>query len=735
MIPIGLIGSGGSGIDVGAPIANSGAFDLNTNSDLSRTFTAVGGTSWSVSFWVKRANVGVQHRLFNAFATNSDGIQFSVDDEFELVRSGVVASTSAGFYRDPAAWYHIFCRSNGTNVKGYVNGIEECSYTGTFTKINDNIIHSIGEDGNGAKHHQGYISDVYFVSDAALTVDDFGYFSPSTGEWVAKSYSGTYGTNGFYLDFSNGANLGEDQSGNNNDFTNTAVTQSTDTPNNSACIISHNTMYDTGITKNAGRTYVNASTNLYNALTSFDLLDGIGWYWEVDLVTRYVYHPVAGIFSREYNHRTNTTTYGYTGCNNVTVKADTGGIYKNGVLVTTLPGYASGDIVMLAYKDGKFWVGKNGTWSGNPSAGTGEATTANVDIYGYTPSVAESSNSDNLCNFHEDDLVYSPPTGFVALSTVNLPEPEIIDPSKYFKTIIYDDGAGAKTVGFQPDFVWLKARGALSPHKHVDSARGATYAFDGDDTNGSTLESTGLTSFDANGFTVGADTNYSNTTGTGMVAWCFKKKAGFFDIIRYTADNTGDRLIPHNLGVVPEMYWIRNESITTNGTSVFFTGLDGSLDRMYMSDSTVKTDYTLTILPTSTNITVDTTFNDNSEDFTLYAFASVEGFCKVGTYIGNGNVNGPFIYCGFRPAFVLFKRATSPGAWYMYDTTRDIHNPVEQYLLADSTAIETTSSIRIVDFVSNGFKIRGSSTELNGNDSTYVYLAIAESPFKYARAR
>ena len=118
-----------------------------------------------------------------------------------------------------------------------------------------------------------------------------------------------------------------------------------------------------------------------------------------------------------------------------------------------------------------------------------------------------------------------------------------------------------------------------------------------------------------------------------------------------------------------------------------------------------------------------------------YCFASVDGYSKIGTYTGNGNADGSFVYTGFRPALVIFKRTSDTSNWNLRDSKRDPHNVTAQYLNADSSGAEGTTSSNLIDFTSNGFKTRGVGSASNASGSTYIYMAFAEQPFKYANAR
>ncbi|MDP7366931.1 MAG: hypothetical protein QGH83_06695, partial [Candidatus Pacebacteria bacterium] len=383
------------------------------------------------------------------------------------------------------------------------------------------------------------------------------------------------------------------------------------------------------------------------------------------------------------------------------------------------------------------------------------------------------------------------PSGFLALCTSNLPDPEIALPGENFNTILYDDGAGAKTgVGFQPDLVWVKSRGSDYEHELTDSVRGVTKALSADSNNVESTDSTGLTAFGADGFTVGADTNYSDTTGSGMVAWNWKaggaptadNSAGAgntptagsvkidgsnlgsalagsiaatrisanttsgFSIVLFTNNNTAGATIAHGLSSTPEMI-ITKLKDNTYSWYTYHVGVDG----------TAPEDYAIELNNSGARVGDDEYWNDTAPTasvFTLgdegsnalgsvpviaYCFHSIEGYSKTGTYTGNGVADGgPFIYTGFRPRFAMVKRTNSGGGWPMWDIERPGYNMTNDVLYASDSNAETTgagTTSSVVDLVSNGFKIRGSSGNSGASGGTYIYYAVAQNPFKYSNAR
>ena len=418
--------------------------------------------------------------------------------------------------------------------------------------------------------------------------------------------------------------------------------------------------------------------------------------------------------------------YGYFGNN--------GAVYVNGAAgVAYGASYTAGDVIGVALD---MDTGDLEFFKNNVSQGV--AFTGLVGT--FHPSFSDGSNtySANLSiEFPEASWTYSAPTGFLALSTKNLPEPAITKPTNYFAPIIYDDGVGAKTVGFQPDMVWFKTRGSIGHHKLVDSVRGATIAFTPSSVSLEATDTSGLTSFDTNGFTVSTNVNYSDTTGVGMVAWSWKKGiTQGLDIVSYTGTGV-NQAVAHNVGSRPEMVFFMARDTTANEKKWVYHASSG-ITKGWNLDSNVTKITDATVMPalTTTTFTVGTSTlsNESTKGYVAYLFSEVEGFSKIDLYLGNGSTDGVFVYCGFRPAYVLIKRSASAGSWYMYDTTRSTYNLTKETMVADGNAAEVTT-VSEIDILSNGFKLRAADGAVNTNAAAYIFLAFAESPFKYSRAR
>jgi hypothetical protein len=352
-------------------------------------------------------------------------------------------------------------------------------------------------------------------------------------------------------------------------------------------------------------------------------------------------------------------------------------------------------------------------------------------------------------NFGQQAWRYAPPTGFKALCTTNLPTPTIKKPSTAMDVVAYT-GTGASnsisSLGFSPDLVWIKNRGGATSHAIYDTTRGIQSQLSSDTTGDQVTSSSGLTAFGSNGFTISTST-LVNTTGTQYVAWNWDEstQAGL-DVVSYTG-NGANRTIAHTLGVAPKMVIVKDRTTAgaDQGWPVWHTSIANTtyLQLNSTSGTAAGADYWNSTSPTSSVFSVGTNaaVNTSADTYIAYLFAEIEGYSKFGSYTGNGSADGPFVWCGFRPRWVMVKASSTGGAgyeWLMFDTARSDFNLMNKWLLANSNQAETTdvdAAADVIDGVSSGFKLRGSDSRGNANGVTYIFVAFAESPFKYARAR
>jgi len=340
---------------------------------------------------------------------------------------------------------------------------------------------------------------------------------------------------------------------------------------------------------------------------------------------------------------------------------------------------------------------------------------------------------------------YTPPTGFKALNTANLPTPSIKKGSLYMDaTLRTGTGATASvsSLGFQPDLVWIKSRSAATDHGLYDAVRGVQKQLESNTTTGETTETTGLTAFNSNGYTVGSLAQLNTNTAT-YVDWAWKEGVTpGFDIVTYTGNGT-NRTISHALGAVPKFMVVKRLD-TGNGWVSYHASQNASPATGYMYlNSTAGFAAASTMwnntAPTSSVFSVGTNSETNGNTFSFvgYLWSEIEGFSKFGSYTGNASADGPFVWCGFRPRWIMIKDATAANlGWRIYDTVRETYNVMGGGLeAADAAAENYATSVRGIDVLSNGFKIRVSASGINGSGAVFVFAAFAENPFKYSRAR
>jgi hypothetical protein len=317
----------------------------------------------------------------------------------------------------------------------------------------------------------------------------------------------------------------------------------------------------------------------------------------------------------------------------------------------------------------------------------------------------------------------------------------------------------ANTVGsasFYPDFVWMKGRSGATNHALYDSVRGTTKDLVSNSTGPETTQATGLTAFSSTGFTIGAlakintstatyigwqwlagaGSSSSNTSGSLTTTVSVNASAGF-SVVTYTGAG-GVSTIGHGLGVAPSMMIFKDRDGAANNWPVYHKSL-GNTSALLLDTtgaSTATTNWWSNTSPTSSVATIGSNETNTGNKYVVYCFAEVAGYSAFGSYTGNASTDGPFVYCGFRPRFVMFKRTDSTGDWQMYDSSRDTYNVTSNTLYANGAFAEDSNTTnRALDLLSNGFKLRSSAAFLNASGGTYIYMAFAENPFKLSLAR
>ena len=761
-------------------------FNSADNAGLSRTFGTVStadNKTWTVSLWLKRSKLTTFMPLFGygtaATGSSFGGFYFNADDTITIFDHGnSVYKTSSTLFRDPSAWYHIVVAVDAANTiaRAWTNGTE-IAWSGQNTNpsntaghaFTSSAAHYIGTDSAGYDY-DGYIAEMHICSGLYLDHEDFGKTDPVTGAWVPIKYTGGHGTHGSYLNFSDNSNttsgtLGDDDSANTNDWTpaNFSVAAGTgndsvvDTPTNNYCVLNG---VETNGTESAGTLTqggleFTADNNYAMCPGTFSLKNG-KYYWEVTYQAgTQIYGIMRGTNTGENSYVSYDTNGNCPGlgiqCNNGQAYGATGdGATDGGPEGTTINTLTTNDIMAFAsdIPNGTLKVYKNNTL---------EHTFTGFNSHDWFPAVSGYAGSVCQVNFGSNGFTHTVPTGYGPLSVATIPEPTIKDGTKHFNTVLYE-GTGSKltspSLGFQPDLTWIKNRDDTDSHVMQDSARG-DFIYYPDVWDDESASGGGWVVEIADGFT--ADANGPiNTSGESFVGWCWKGNGGTnaanddgatdstvqvnanagFSMVKWTgtASNT---TVGHGLGVKPQMIIVKNrdddehwrvyheDAAATH--SLYLHQGDAKIDAVEVWNDTE---------PTSSVFSVGTynSANGSSGDddaMIAYCFSSVEGYSKAGSYTGNANANGTFVFTGFRPAWIMTKRTNDTGPWNILDDTRETYNPREKNLRADTDGTEDTG--RDVDFLSNGFKLRNSGTEMNNGD--YIYLAFAETSFKYATAR
>ena len=736
------------------------------------------GTTFTFSAWVKLSTLDQNFVMFGSQTGTSAFNMFAIDGNNRLIwrirnssSSDLTRLSSAARFRDTSSWYHFVLQRDSTQgtagdrAKLYANGVRITEFDDS-NNDNENLTYSsdyltdlqIGRGNTNSSnmyYADGYMAEIYYIDGQALPASNFGEFDTDTGQWIPKKYEGTYGSNGIYLNFSDNsdttaATLGADSSGNGNNFTpnNFSVAagigddSSEDTPTNNYCTLnpeSHR-MLTEPTNGNLDLVIPASATNKYGVGTF--AVDSGKWYWECTYVTPsgngdYLYVGVGD--AQEWAELR-------------AVRGSDGELVPNtGTVAVT---FGDDDVIMVALDCGenKWWIGKNGSWmlSGDPANGTGYVhnnITSAVPVSPIFYNATGNGSQTISVNFGARGFTHTPPTGFKALCTKNLPTPTIKNGTDYFDAITYT-ATGNSTqnitgLDFSPNLVWFKNRAAAGSnqnHMVFDTVRGVEESLW---PNGSWVEEAysgeGVSAFNSNGVTIGNSGNL-NVNNDTYVMWAWKESAtAGFDIVSYTGTGSATT-ISHSLGVKPDVILVKNRDQADGWTlqhktkgaqfahqfngAGFFDDTDGPWNDTEPTSSvfSVKDDHKT---------------NANGEDYIAYLWSNVNGFSKAGDYVGNGNNNGPFIYTGFKPSYFLVKRSHDGGGqdWEVRDTARNTYNPVSTRLVPNENYEESQLAAKNVDFVSNGFKIRTNSSGVNSSGITYIYLAFGETPFKYATAR
>ena len=807
-----LLGSSAAGDSY--EIERSLRFNNNDSTYLERTPSSDSNrTTMTLSVWVKRAKVG-EMMIMESFRDDANRTRWMFDalnrmQMFQRFQNNSHPLITEAIRRDVSAWYHLVwsidtTQSTSSNrVKMYVNGVQQSFISGSNSQPDQNEAlffnkderHTIGvgQDSGGLEvFFDGYMAEMNFIDGQQLPPSSFAETDAVTGEYKPIEYDGSYGTNGFYLNFSDNSStsaLGTDSSGNGNNYTTNSFSVSAgrdndsleDTPTNNYPVVNPlNSREPSRISNgNLDIDYTDSDDNV-SSVASFAMKSG-KYYFEVLLRagSSSVLSSLIGIAPDSYQKLKQNNQSAWPGKDTDSgVGIDgSGAKYVDGSSSTYGSSFTTNDIVGVAVDadTAKVAFSKNGQFSdgnGNYNQGANVASGGQVSIDGtgpYFAVFADTSSSRNpqfSLNFGQRPFSYSIPSGYQKLNSQNLPVPTAPKGSKYFDALLYTgNGSNSHAItglDFSPDWVWIKGTSGTNSHAVFDTVRGATKRLGNASSGlGNTTESTvsdSLKSFDSNGFTFGNENG--NNNGENYVAWCWdagtstssntdggitsqvrvSTTAGF-SIISYTGTGS-QNTVGHGLGVKPKIIITKNRS---HSQDWFFypkqiTGNGGTYIKFNTSDTVASDIHTYPdVEPTSSVYTIggndggDGT-NGNGKTYIAYAFAEIEGYSAFGQFDGNGSSDGTFVYTGLRPRYLMIRRTNSGNHWVIYDSARSTSNVIDDFLRSDTNDGNSTSSQVNVDFLSNGFKLRSGFDIVNAGSGTYFYMAFAENAFKYARA-
>ena len=765
-----LAGASGSGVEA-YEIEQSLRFDAS--SYLTRTAGSSNVATVTLSFWAKKCTEANQNQVIISGGNSSNntcGLTFNNGKFLTLSNresgNGNFNSQPDAEYRDPSAWYHFVQVIDFTNstqadrIRVYENGVRVSVFNFITLPTNEtSVVHlfrnsenlRIGDDAQGASDpypFNGYLAEFHCVDGSALDADQFGEYDDN-GVWRPIEYTGSHGTEGFYLKFDPDATngIGHDHSGNGNNFTATGFTTSgtgtdvmSDTPTTNWCTLNAVDKASQITLSNGNLTFVKESADSWDnsAVRGTFAVSSGKWYWEITKKSTTI-HSMYGValgnasFSENYGAPNNETWTYYSSNGNKFGDSDGGSGTSYGATFT------NGDVIGIALDcdNGTLVFYKNGT-----SQGTAYSTLSGKILFPWVAMRANGTGSDDV-NFGQREFDNPPGT---------------VSATDYFNAVTYTGTGAEQSVtgcGFQPDLVWIKSRSNTHFHVLVDVVRGnggsGSFLELFSNSNAGEQQYTGrVTSLDSDGFTVGTDSQAGvNTSSNTYVAWCWKaggtasantdgtldssvsanNDAGF-SVVTYTGNGTSGATVGHGLSAAPSVIFVKLRETATDSNdkdwAVYHSSVDASAPEDYnltLSSDAARSDSTGSwndTAPSSSVFTVGNNFtvNNNGKDYVAYCWTDTAGVVKTGSYTGTGEILN-FVDVGFRPAMVIVKRSDSTGAWTIKDTARGA-----EFLYANTNAVADSISASSSRFTNTGFYLDSYN---NVSGGTYVYIAFAEN--------
>ena len=780
----------------GYNIARSVRLRSSATAYFNRTPASAGNLrTWTYSAWIKRGKLGAYSNIFGSTgAASSDStymvINFDNTDFIGIAGYATQWRQTTQVFRDPSAWYHLVVKVDTTQavaadrLRMYINGVEITSFS-TYNNpaqnadwpVNRAAAHVIGSRVPAASDHYAdyYLTEVNLIDGQALTPSSFGETNAITGVWQPKKYGGTYGTNGFYLNFSDNSNntaatIGKDYSGNGNNWTpnNISVTSGVtydsmvDSPTVGSLSSNYavlNPLDVNGMTITNGNLLASSTGATWKSTRSSIAMSSGKWYCEVTVTAGNT--PIdcsVGVGSSTLA----IASYGeWTSANpSVTYSSGDGSKWLNGTNSAYGSSYTTNDVIGIAFDADALTVTfyKNNTSQGaiTTSWSAGLTWLFEITLYGRGGGTTSAA-----FNFGQRPFSYTPPTGYVALNTYNLPASTITNGGLYMKPVLYTgDGTTNKSitgVGFQTDFNWTKSRSSASySHQLSDSVRGFSKYLYSNATNAEGTDATNhIQSVNSDGYVINSGASF-NASGVTYVAWNWKAGTTSasntngtitstvsvgatqgFSVVTYTGTGA-NATVGHGLGVAPSMIILKSRVGATNWVVYHANLTSAAYVIQFNLTNTQSSSPTIfnSTAPTSSVFSIGTSSASNDTSMVAYCFSAVAGYSAFGSYTGNASTDGPFVYTGFRPRFVITKSSDATagiGDWTIHDTSRLAYNTNDLRIFANASSAESTSEA--MDMLSNGFKIRATNSNCNTSGGGYIYMAFAENPFKYALAR
>jgi len=853
-----------TGIRAGASAGGGGDYQieksLRFNDDdsayLNMTPSSDGNqTTFTLSWWMKRSNHVTNQRIFGLSGTNQFSVMLDSDGKLYVychLSDGVLCQRkSSARLLDSSAWYSCSLSFDTTQdtdsdrLKMYVNGVDITpdstgDWPGEDTTVywgDSSLVHYIGRYESGY-YMEGYLADIHFIDGTALDADSFGETNATTGQWVPKRYSGSYGTNGFYLKFDNTSDLGEDSSGNDNDWTanNFSTTAGagndslTDTPttfddegNGTGNYATLNPLYPGASTLSNGNLDASGTGDLPTIIPGsgqwYYEIDGTGYDWDGTVAD---FTDAAGSYNFGQRPFEGTVTTGYKALNTFNLDDPTiedpsahfdVGLDAGADILSTALGLTDGaDFVWIKDRantddhilfnrindsgmDGTphmrsnedddeddcgtysapsgnsvAWVwnagsantsvsagdfnstayNKSSTWSGSNSASTGPVKTQSGSYHsgGYDGKwlfdgrsnymvLNPGSNPGNWVEWTPADSAAADGGAEENFTFTDTVEVELYDATNNVNvTLTYSDDTTTTTTVSSTGWTTIATGGGVLKKLKAQSVSGSGFTY----WSGVRIDGKQLIDDDQSvePDVPAIDSTYRANTDAG------------FSIVSYTGTGSAET-VAHGLNAAPQLILLKDRDAEAKWKVLHHKANDGA-DAYYQNVFHLDTAEALTgtgnnypwnaTAPTSTVFSVNEggaeaarSGSTSGTDYVAYCWSEVEGYSKFGAWTGTQDIDGPFVYCGFKPAYILLKCISHAEEWIILDNKRDTYNEVEKGIYGSLPNAEDSGGFVDTDFLSNGFKLRANGSIINGPSKSYICAAFAETPFKYSNAR